>query len=57
MRSIVLNTAYRRKTKDGLKFADAGEVLIVGTEISATDAAKLVERGAAEEQPVKGKAA
>jgi hypothetical protein len=47
MKSILLHTAHRRFTEAGLLFADAGETLSVGTEISAQDAAALIERGGA----------
>ncbi|ARR54560.1 hypothetical protein HY78_14535 [Rhizorhabdus wittichii DC-6] len=44
MGSIRLNTPFRRKTKAGLVYADVGETLIVGEEVSAEDAAKLLGR-------------
>lgn len=47
MASIRLHTAYRRLTKAGTAFADAGETLVIGEEISKEDAAKLLKRGGA----------
>lgn len=44
MGSIRLNTSFRRITEAGSVFADVGETLIVGEEISADDAAKLLGR-------------
>jgi len=47
MKSIVLHTAALRKTKHGSIFADAGETLEVGSEISLEDAKAKVAIGAA----------
>ena len=44
---IHLHTAAAKLTAEGLRRAEAGEDLIVGVEIEAARAARLVERGGA----------
>lgn len=56
MASILLNTAFRRMTADGLIYADAGETLVIGSEVSAEDAAALVASAGAVEVPEPEKA-
>jgi hypothetical protein len=51
MKTIKLNTAYPRglDIKDQPVFADAGEELEVGVDITAAEAARMVENGGAED--------